>query len=205
MQFITRWRTSYPRSRHINLKFSQSTALPLHVQAAVNLLFNQSRWDLHHSALGRAYLSFSGSPYVTLSLTLYPHLVWLSITMTGSITQLVKVTVGRLGPGEPPRVANGSLLENRMLIPTISDVISRYPVGRLRGSPVWPVDRRHLHSDVKTHPRGRLAELPVRSSEIVRPNVSFPSVYAKLERPKSVHCWNGISTNIPPCWQASLV
>jgi len=53
-----------------------SSALPLCVQIVVNALFIRSWWDLHHSALG----------------------LWLSITLTGSITQIIKVTVGRPRP-----------------------------------------------------------------------------------------------------------
>ncbi|KAF8551341.1 PAP2-domain-containing protein [Imleria badia] len=51
-------------------------ALPLGVQIVVNTLFIRSWWDLHHSTLG----------------------LWLSITITSSITQIVKVTVGRPRP-----------------------------------------------------------------------------------------------------------
>ncbi|KAF9235900.1 phosphatidic acid phosphatase type 2/haloperoxidase [Melanogaster broomeanus] len=51
---------------------------PLVAQIIVNLLTVRSWWDLHHSTLG----------------------LWLSITIAGSITQLVKVTVGRPRPGE---------------------------------------------------------------------------------------------------------
>ncbi|KAF8127586.1 PAP2-domain-containing protein [Boletus edulis] len=53
-----------------------SVALPLAVQSVVNVLFIRSWWDLHHSTLG----------------------LWLSITITGSVTQLIKVTVGRPRP-----------------------------------------------------------------------------------------------------------
>ncbi|KAH0834171.1 phosphatidic acid phosphatase type 2/haloperoxidase [Lanmaoa asiatica] len=53
------------------------SVLPLGVQIVVNLLFIRSWWDLHHGALG----------------------LWLSITITGSITQIIKVVVGRPRPG----------------------------------------------------------------------------------------------------------
>ncbi|KAH7882700.1 phosphatidic acid phosphatase type 2/haloperoxidase [Phlebopus sp. FC_14] len=49
---------------------------PFIAQIIVNLLTVRSWWDFHHSTLG----------------------LWLSITMTGSITQIVKVTVGRPRP-----------------------------------------------------------------------------------------------------------
>lgn len=70
-------------------------ALPLGVQIVVNLLYTRSWWDLHHSTLGRA-CSFSRP---LKSFDIVRHSVWLSITITGSITQIVKVTVGRPRPG----------------------------------------------------------------------------------------------------------
>lgn len=48
----------------------------------VNLLFVQSLWDLHNSLLG----------------------LTLSLSLTGSITNLVKVTVGRPRPGSSLRL-----------------------------------------------------------------------------------------------------
>lgn len=53
-----------------------SCGIPLAVQCLVNLLTVRSWWDFHHSTLG----------------------LLLSLSMTGTITQLVKVTVGRPRP-----------------------------------------------------------------------------------------------------------
>ncbi|KAG8215402.1 PAP2-domain-containing protein [Butyriboletus roseoflavus] len=70
----------YPHAVHqrvsTNVLELLSFVLPLGVQIIVNLLFIRSWWDFHHSALG----------------------LWLSVTLTGSITQIVKVTVGRPRP-----------------------------------------------------------------------------------------------------------
>ncbi|KAF9237121.1 phosphatidic acid phosphatase type 2/haloperoxidase, partial [Melanogaster broomeanus] len=62
---------------------------PLVAQIIVNLLTVRSWWDLHHSTLGHSSIPLRA-----------PCLFWLSITIAGSITQLVKVTVGRPRPGE---------------------------------------------------------------------------------------------------------
>ncbi|KIK96305.1 hypothetical protein PAXRUDRAFT_826103 [Paxillus rubicundulus Ve08.2h10] len=53
-----------------------ASVAPLVAQIIVNILTVRSWWDFHHSTLG----------------------LWLSITITGTITQFVKVTVGRPRP-----------------------------------------------------------------------------------------------------------
>ncbi|KAF9221838.1 PAP2-domain-containing protein [Gyrodon lividus] len=70
----------YPHAVHqrvsTNALYLIAGVAPLVAQAIVNLLTVRSWWDFHHSTLG----------------------LWLSITMTGSITQIVKVAVGRPRP-----------------------------------------------------------------------------------------------------------
>ncbi|KAG9310859.1 phosphatidic acid phosphatase type 2/haloperoxidase [Chiua virens] len=56
--------------------FLLGSMLPLSAQIVVNLLVTRSWWDFHHSSLG----------------------LFLSLTLTGVITQLVKITVGRPRP-----------------------------------------------------------------------------------------------------------
>ncbi|KIJ64296.1 hypothetical protein HYDPIDRAFT_40522 [Hydnomerulius pinastri MD-312] len=70
---------------------------PFVAQIIVNLVTVRSWWDFHHSTLGRSYTpsAESSADVNVASLT-----VWLSITMTGSITQIVKILVGRPRPGE---------------------------------------------------------------------------------------------------------
>ncbi|KAG1718509.1 phosphatidic acid phosphatase type 2/haloperoxidase [Suillus paluster] len=78
-----------------SLTMCQSTALkliswgiPFAIQCLVNVLTVRSWWDFHHSTLGM-YLDFMVTD---------DDAVLLSLSMTGSITQLVKVTVGRPRP-----------------------------------------------------------------------------------------------------------
>ena len=80
----------------------------------LNLIFVQSLWDLHNSWLGLV----------------------LSLTLTGSISNLVKVCVGRPRPGESPGILSVKFRDESFA--TILDLISRcLPVPGSMDSPVW--------------------------------------------------------------------
>jgi diacylglycerol diphosphate phosphatase/phosphatidate phosphatase len=71
---------------------------PLVLQWIINLLTIRTLWDAHNSALGRK--TRRSEDVDVLLIKPLGYSVMLSLSLTGAITQVVKITVGRPRPGD---------------------------------------------------------------------------------------------------------